>query len=134
MFHWGLLGAGDIVRKRVAAALRDTPGSELLAVARARAELAAPFAASVGAKRSYGDWQDLIADEEIDGVYIATPVHWHAGQTIAAAEAGKHVLCEKPMARAVSIKTRVACRAARSSRSTPNPSRPGSMTSSTMRS
>ena len=98
MFHWGLLGAGDIVRKRVAAALRDTPGSELLAVARARAELAASFAASVGAKRSYGDWQDLIADEEIDGVYIATPVHWHAGQTIAAAEAGKHVLCEKPMA------------------------------------
>ena len=98
MFHWGLLGAGDIVRKRVGAALRDTPGSELLAVARARAELAASFAASVGAKRLYGDWQDLIADEEIDGVYIATPVHLHAGQTIAAAEAGKHVLCEKPMA------------------------------------
>ena len=98
MFHWGLLGAGDIVRKRVAAALRDTPGSTLLGVARARAELAASFATSVGAKRSYGDWRDLLADEEIDGVYIATPVHLHAGQTIAAAEAGKHVLCEKPMA------------------------------------
>ena len=98
MFHWGLLGAGDIVRKRVAAALRDTPGSTLLGVARARAELAASFAASVGAKRSYDDWQDLVADEAIDGVYIATPVQWHAGQAIAAAEAGKHVLCEKPMA------------------------------------
>jgi predicted dehydrogenase len=98
MFQWGLLGAGDIVRKRVAAALGGTPGSELLAVARARAELAASFAASVGAKRSYGDWRDLLADKEIDGVYIATPVHLHAGQAIAAAEAGKHVLCEKPMA------------------------------------
>jgi len=95
MFHWGLLGAGDIVRKRVAAALGDTRGSELLAVARARAELAASFAASVGAKRSYGDWQDLIADQEIDGVYIATPVHLHAGQTMAAAPRRASTCCAR---------------------------------------
>jgi predicted dehydrogenase len=98
MFNWGLLGAGDIVQKRVAAALRDTPGSRLLAVARARAQLAEAFATSVGAEKSYADWQDLLADKDIDGVYIATPVHLHAEQTIAAASAGKHVLCEKPMA------------------------------------
>jgi predicted dehydrogenase len=98
MFHWGLLGAGDIVQKRVAAALRETLGSRLLAVARARAELAERFAASVGAERSYARWQDLLGDGDVEGVYVATPVHLHAEQTIAAAGAGKHVLCEKPMA------------------------------------
>jgi predicted dehydrogenase len=98
MFHWGLLGAGDIVQKRVAAALRKTPNSQLLAVARARAELAAAFAVSVGADRSYARWQDLVADNEVNGVYVATPVHLHVEQTLAAAAAGKHVLCEKPMA------------------------------------
>ena len=96
--RWGLLGAGDIVRKRVAAALLETPRSELVALSRARADLAEPFAASVGARRWHAQWRDLVADPEVDAVYIATPVHLHAEQTIAAAEAGKHVLCEKPMA------------------------------------
>jgi predicted dehydrogenase len=98
MFRWGLIGAGDIVRKRVAAALKDSPESSLVAVSRARGDLAESFAASVGVSRWYTDWRDLVADAGIDGVYIATPVHVHAVQTIAAAEAGKHVLCEKPMA------------------------------------
>jgi predicted dehydrogenase len=98
MVRWGLIGAGDIVRKRVAAALRDAPGSELAAVSRARGDLLEPFAASVGAGRWYTDWRDLVADDRVDAVYIATPVHLHANQTIAAAEAGKHVLCEKPLA------------------------------------
>ncbi len=98
MLGWGLIGAGDIVRKRVAAALRDSPGSELIAVCRARGDLAESFAASVGALRGYRQWNDLLTDPEVAAVYIATPVHLHAAQTIAAAEAGKHVLCEKPMA------------------------------------
>jgi len=97
LIRWGLIGAGDIVRKRVAAALRDTPGSELVAVSRARGELIEAFAASVGASRWYTDWRALLDDRGIDAVYVATPVHLHAAQTIAAAEAGKHVLCEKPM-------------------------------------
>ena len=96
--RWGLIGCGDIAQKRVAPALRDAAGSELLAVARARADLAEHFAREVGASKSYRDWRDLLADPEIDAVYIATPVDLHAGQAIAAAEAGKHVLCEKPMA------------------------------------
>jgi len=96
--RWGLIGAGDIVRKRVAGALLDAPGSELIAVCRARAELAESFAREVGARRWYADWRALVADAELDAVYIATPVHLHAEQTIAAAAAGKHVLCEKPMA------------------------------------
>jgi predicted dehydrogenase len=95
---WGLIGAGDIVRKRVAAALRDSSASTLVAIARGRSDLAASFAGEVGAARSYADWRSLIAAPDIDAVYVATPVHLHAEQTIAAAEAGKHVLCEKPMA------------------------------------
>ncbi|MEP7341771.1 MAG: Gfo/Idh/MocA family oxidoreductase [Acidobacteriota bacterium] len=96
--RWGLIGCGDISRKRVAPALRDLETCDLVAVNRSRTELAESFAREFGARRWYGDWQELIADGEIDAVYIATPVYLHAEQTIAAAEAGKHVLCEKPVA------------------------------------
>ena len=95
---WGLVGCGDIAAKRVAAALRESPGSALVAVARARAALAAEFAQRHGAKRWHADWRDILKDPEVDAVYLATPVRLHAEQAIAAAEAGKHVLCEKPMA------------------------------------
>ena len=98
MFRWGLIGAGDIARRRVAPAMRDSPTSTLAAVSRARPERAAAFAAEFGASRWHADWRDLVADPGIDGVYVATTVDVHARQTIAAAEAGKHVLCEKPMA------------------------------------
>jgi predicted dehydrogenase len=69
-----------------------------VAVCRARADLAESFAREVGARRWYPVWRGLLTDPEIDAVYVATPVRLHAEQTIAAAEAGKHVLCEKPMA------------------------------------
>jgi len=96
--NWGLIGCGDISRKRVAPALRDLPDCELVAVNRANAALAEEFAQAFGARRWYRDWRELLADDEVQAVYIATPVSLHAEQTIAAAEAGKHVLCEKPMA------------------------------------
>jgi predicted dehydrogenase len=96
--RWGLIGCGDISQKRVAPALRDAPGSELLAVSRARFDLAGEFAREFGASRTFKDWRELVADPDVDAVYVATPVDLHAGQAIAAAEAGKHVLCEKPMA------------------------------------
>jgi predicted dehydrogenase len=113
MVNWGLIGAGDIASRRVAPAIRDSPGCRLVAVARARAELADGFARSFGASRSYARWQDLVRDPGIDAVYIATPVHVHAEQTIGAAEAGRHVLCEKPMAMSVAACDRMiaACRA-----------------------
>jgi len=95
---WGLIGCGDIAQKRVAPAIRDSASCELIAVNRARSELAGPFAKQFGARRWYLDWKRLLRDEEIDAVYLATPVHLHCEQAIAAAEAGKHVLCEKPMA------------------------------------
>lgn len=96
--RWGLVGCGDISEKRVAPALRAAPGSALVAVARAQADKAADFASRHGASRSYADWRALVRDGELDAVYVATPVRLHAEQAVAAAEAGKHVLCEKPMA------------------------------------
>lgn len=110
---WGLIGCGDISRKRVAPALRDLPNCDLVAVSRANFEQAESFAKEFGARKWYRDWTDIIADEEIEAVYIATPVRLHAEQTIAAAEAGKHVLCEKPMAMNVDECDRMitACRA-----------------------
>jgi predicted dehydrogenase len=110
---WGLIGCGDIARKRIAPALRDLDECDLVAISRGRPELAGSFAKEFGARRWYGDWRELLRDGEIDAVYIATPVHLHAEQTIAAAEAGKHVLCEKPMAMNASECERMiaACRA-----------------------
>jgi predicted dehydrogenase len=95
---WGLIGCGDIARKRIAPALRDLDSGSLVAVSRARAQLARSFAEEFGARKWFDTWQDLLSDSEVDAVYIATPVHLHAEQTIAAAEAGKQVLCEKPLA------------------------------------
>jgi predicted dehydrogenase len=110
---WGLIGCGDIAQRRVAPALRDLPSCELIAVNRAQSELAPAFAKEFGARRWYLDWKKLLLDEDIDAVYIATPVHLHAEQAVAAAEAGKHVLCEKPMAMNVCECDRMidACRA-----------------------
>ncbi len=110
---WGLIGCGDISRKRVAPAIRDIAECDLVAISRAQRELAEEFAREFGARRWYDDWSALIADQEIDAVYIATPVNLHAQQAIAAASAGKHVLCEKPMAMDVAQCDRMiaACRA-----------------------
>jgi predicted dehydrogenase len=69
-----------------------------VAVSRRRPELAEEFARRFGARRWHADWRDLMRDDGIDAVYIATPVSLHAPMAIAAAAAGKHVLCEKPMA------------------------------------
>jgi predicted dehydrogenase len=96
--RWGLIGCGDISEKRFAPALRDSKICDLVAVNRADYKKAEPFARRFGAKKAYRNWEELVADEEIEAVYVSTPVYLHAPMTVAAAEAGKHVLCEKPMA------------------------------------
>src|SRR2546425_12411441 len=110
---WGLIGCGDIARKRVAPALCDLKECDLVAVSRRQSELAESFAREFGANKWYSNWQELLLDDELDAVYVATPVDLHAGQTIAAAEAGTHVLCEKPLALTVAECDRIlaACRA-----------------------
>ena len=98
VLRWSLIGAGDIARKRIAPALRDSPNCDFVAVSRQKAKLAEEFAREFGAQKWFADWREMLMDKEIDAVYIATPVYLHCEQTVAAAEAGKHVLCEKPMA------------------------------------
>jgi predicted dehydrogenase len=99
--RWGLVGTGDIAEKRVAPALAQASGSELLAVSRRQADRAEEFARRFGAPRWHARWEDLVHDPDVDAVYVATPVSLHAPIAVAAAEAGKHVLCEKPMALSV---------------------------------
>jgi predicted dehydrogenase len=98
MTRWGLIGCGDVVRKRVAQAILDEPRSELVAACRRDSERLNQFCDSFGIARRYTSDQQLIADEQVDAVYIATPVKEHLPQAIMAARAGKHVLMEKPMA------------------------------------
>ncbi len=96
--RWGIIGAGDIVRKRVAPAFLELENCELLALVRRDSGRAEAAAQQFGVPRWYTDVQGLFSDPEIDAVYVASPVFLHAEHTIRAAEAGKHVLCEKPMA------------------------------------
>ena len=98
VLNWGLIGAGDIARKRIAPALRDLPNCELVPICRSNSSLAESFAKEFGAKKWFADWRELVDDPAIDAVYLATPVFLPAEQTIYAANAGKHILCEKPMA------------------------------------
>ena len=98
LVRWGLIGCGDIARKRVAPALADTSQSDLVAVSRANADLLDSFANAFGIRERFARWQELVQSDQVDAVYVATPVSLHAEQAIAAAENGKHILCEKPMA------------------------------------
>lgn len=95
---WGLIGCGDIVQKRVGPAFVELKNCELIAVSRANKKLVKECAEKFKAKKWSSNWKDIVNDKEIDAVYIATPVFLHEEQTIACAQAGKHILCEKPMA------------------------------------
>lgn len=96
--RWGLIGCGDIAVKRVAPAMRDLEGHSIRAIARKDPVRLEEFAARFPVERLYSSAEDLIADKEVDAVYLATPVNLHPEHTRLAAKAGKHVLCEKPMA------------------------------------
>jgi predicted dehydrogenase len=92
--RWGILGPGGIARA-FTSDLR-TAGLDVAAVGSRRLESAQAFAADFGIPRAYGSYQELVADPDVDIVYIATPHPMHAGQALLALEAGKHVLVEKP--------------------------------------
>ncbi|MFP6618953.1 MAG: Gfo/Idh/MocA family oxidoreductase [Pirellulaceae bacterium] len=99
--RWGILGCGDVARRRVATAIQQNPQSTLEAVCRRDPGKLESFREDFDVPRSYSDAQQLLADPEIDAVYIATPVYLHQQQAVAAANQGKHVLVEKPMAMSV---------------------------------
>jgi len=94
---WGIIGCGDIVRRRVAPALASLPGCEIAAVARRSPETLEDCRVNLQAGKGFADWRDLLRDEAVDAVYIATPVRRHCEQVLAALAHGKPVLCEKPL-------------------------------------
>lgn len=94
---WGIVGSGDVAEFKGGPALQQAPGSALVASMRRDARKAAAFAERMGVPRSYTSVDALLADPDVDAVYVATPVVFHREHTLAAARAGKHVLVEKPM-------------------------------------
>ena len=93
---WGLLAAGGIAGKLVEAIDRSE-SSRVVAVGSRSQEVADRFGEQYGIPRRYGNYQALIADEEVNVVYISTPHPMHGEWAIKAADAGKHLLCEKPL-------------------------------------
>jgi 1,5-anhydro-D-fructose reductase (1,5-anhydro-D-mannitol-forming) len=110
---WALIGASTIARQHVLGAIRAT-GGEAVAVMSADAERGKRFAEENGIARSYTRLEDILADPAVDAVYISTTNELHCPQTLAAAKAKKHVLCEKPLALTVADAKRMveACREA----------------------
>jgi predicted dehydrogenase len=96
--RWAIVGCGDIARKRVGPALVEDANSEPVAMFSNTLARAQEFCDLFGAQRAYDRPDDLWADDEVDVVYLASPHFRHRDETVAAARAGKHVLCEKPMA------------------------------------
>ena len=96
--RWGVIGAGGIADRRTIPGLMLCENAELVAVMEINADLAEKWRVKWGCPKAYDRMEDLLADPEIDAVYIATPVVFHASQVMAAADAGKHVLVEKPIA------------------------------------
>jgi D-xylose 1-dehydrogenase (NADP+, D-xylono-1,5-lactone-forming) len=98
MANWGIIGTGHIARK-FAGALQASASEQCVAVASRDVERASAFAVDQGITRSYGNYAELLADPAVELVYVALPNALHAEWSIAAARAGKHVLCEKPLGR-----------------------------------
>jgi len=97
MIRWGVLGASNFAREQMAPAIHAANGAELAALATSDRAKAAPFQAFCPGLHVHSSYDDLLADPEIDAVYIPLPNHLHVDWTLKALEAGKHVLCEKPM-------------------------------------
>lgn len=96
--RWGIVGCGSVAETKGGPALYKAPGSQLVAVMSRDEEKARSFARRHGVKQHYSRIDDLLNHQEVNAVYIATPVASHCWLTLAAAAAGKHVFCEKPMA------------------------------------
>lgn len=100
MLRWGILGAARIAAKSLVPAIQATSNCDVRAVSSARGR-AEEFAARFGIERAYRTHDQLLADPDVDAVYIPLPNALHKTWTVRAAHAGKHVLCEKPIALSV---------------------------------
>ena len=93
MLNWIVIGIGDIATRRVIPAIQSEPRSRLYGLVTRDPAKAAPFGV-----RAWASLEEALADPAVHVVYVGTPVFLHAPQTIQSLRAGKHVLCEKPMA------------------------------------
>lgn len=96
--RFGVIGAGGIADRRTIPGMLKCENAELVSVMEINMELAERCRAKWGCKRAYDSEEALLSDPEIDAVYIASPVVLHAKQAMLAADAGKHILIEKPLA------------------------------------
>ena len=98
---WGVLGVAGIAVRKVIPGMQKGAWSEIAAIASRDARKAEDAAKSLGIPKAYGSYEELLADPEIEAIYNPLPNHLHVPWSIQAAEAGKHVLCEKPLSLSV---------------------------------
>ena len=96
--RWGVLGVARIATEKVIPAMQRGEWSEVTAIASRDIDKARAAAARLGLAKAFGSYEELLADEDIDAIYNPLPNHLHVPWSIKAAERGKHVLCEKPIA------------------------------------
>ena len=97
MVNWGVLGAAKIALVKVIPGMQRGEWSKVVAIGSRDGAKAKRAADTLGLEKAYGSYEELLADPEIDAIYNPLPNHLHVPWSIRAAEAGKHVLCEKPI-------------------------------------
>jgi predicted dehydrogenase len=95
--NWGVLGVAEIGVRKVIPAMQRGDCSQVVAIASRDLERATSAATKLGIPKAYGSYEELLADPEIEAIYNPLPNHLHVPWSIKAMEAGKHVLCEKPI-------------------------------------
>src|SRR3981081_3856169 len=95
--EWGVLGVANIATKKVIQAMQRGEWSEVTAIASRDLDKARQAAQELGIPKAYGSYEELLADPDSEAIYNPLPNHLHVPWSIKAAEAGKHVLCEKPI-------------------------------------
>jgi xylose dehydrogenase (NAD/NADP) len=95
--RWGILGCARITRRGLIPGLRASNRGTLRAIASRDGDVARAWAEEFGVDRSYGSYEAMLKDPDLDAIYIPLPNELHRSWVIAAADAGKHVLCEKPL-------------------------------------
>ncbi len=96
--RWGILSSANIATEKVIPGIRKSARSRVVAIGSRDLERAQAVAVRHDIERAYGSYEALLADPDVDAVYIPLPNHLHAEWAIRAVRAGKHVLCEKPLA------------------------------------
>jgi 1,5-anhydro-D-fructose reductase (1,5-anhydro-D-mannitol-forming) len=104
---WALIGTGRIADDRILPGINAYPGNKLIGVCSRDAGRAKSFAAKFGAQHAYTSYEEMLRNPEVTVVAIHTPNSQHADQAVAAARAGKHVFCDKPMATTVADAERI---------------------------